>query len=40
MEDNYRDEVQLRYYVDIAYEKSKELEVLINDLVWTYKSPK
>ena len=31
-EDNYRDEVQLRYYVDIAYEKSKELEVLINDL--------
>ena len=30
--DNYRDEVQLRYYVDIAYEKSKELEVLINDL--------
>ena len=30
--DNYRDEVQLRYYVDIAYEKSKELEVLINDM--------
>ena len=30
--DNSRDEVQLRYYVDIAYEKSKELEVLINDL--------
>ena len=29
---NYRDEVQLRFYVDIAYEKSKELEVLINDL--------
>ena len=31
-EDKYRDEVQLRYYVDIAYQKSKELEVLINDL--------
>lgn len=31
-EDKYRDEVQLRYYVDIAYEKSKELEILINDL--------
>ena len=24
-DDKYRDEVQLRYYVDIAYEKSKEL---------------
>lgn len=31
-DDKYRDEVQLRYYVDIAYEKSKELEILINDL--------
>ncbi len=31
-EDKYRDEVQLRYYADIAYEKSKELEILINDL--------
>ena len=31
-DDKYRDEVELRYYVDIAYEKSKELEILINDL--------
>lgn len=31
-EDRYRDEVQLRYYVNIAYEKSKGLNLLINDL--------
>ncbi|WP_454055105.1 sensor histidine kinase [Clostridium sp. Marseille-Q7071] len=31
-EDRYRDEVQLRYYVNIAYEKSKRLNLLINDL--------
>ncbi|WP_283591888.1 sensor histidine kinase [Clostridium butanoliproducens] len=31
-EDRYRDEVQLRYYVNIAYEKSKRLNILINDL--------
>lgn len=31
-DDKYRDEVQLRYYVDIAYQKSEELEILINDL--------
>lgn len=31
-DDKYRDEVQLRHYVDIAYEKSIELDVLINDL--------
>lgn len=30
--DKYKDEVELRYYVSIAYEKSKELDVLINDL--------
>lgn len=31
-EDKYKDEVQLRYYVNIAYEKSKSLRVLIDDL--------
>ncbi|WP_010296825.1 sensor histidine kinase [Clostridium senegalense] len=30
--DQYKDEVALRYYVNIAYEKSKSLNVLINDL--------
>lgn len=30
--DQYKDEVQLRYYITIAYEKSKSLNVLINDL--------
>lgn len=30
--DQYKDEVELRYYVNIAYEKSKSLNVLINDL--------
>lgn len=30
--DRYRDEVELRYYVEIAYEKAKVLDVLINDL--------
>ncbi|WP_315076730.1 HAMP domain-containing sensor histidine kinase [uncultured Clostridium sp.] len=30
--DKYRDEIQLRYYVNIAYEKSKSLNLLINDL--------
>ncbi|UWD49258.1 ATP-binding protein [Clostridioides difficile] len=28
----YKDEVQLMYYVNIAYEKSKSLNILINDL--------
>ncbi len=31
-QDRYRDEVELRHYVQIAYEKSKRLNVLINDL--------
>ncbi|SCH46382.1 sensor histidine kinase [Romboutsia sp. 1001713B170207_170306_H8] len=31
-EDRYKDEVQLRYYTNIAYEKSKDLNILINDL--------
>ncbi len=31
-EDKYRDEVQLRHYVSIAYDKSKSLKVLIEDL--------
>ena len=31
-EDKYKDEVQLRYYTNIAYEKSKDLNILINDL--------
>lgn len=31
-EDRYKDEVELRYYVNIAYEKAKTLNVLINDL--------
>ena len=31
-EDKYKDEVELRYYTNIAYEKSKNLNVLINDL--------
>lgn len=30
--DQYKDEVTLRYYVNIAYEKSKGLNLLINDL--------
>ncbi|MBZ9609636.1 HAMP domain-containing histidine kinase [Clostridium estertheticum] len=30
--DKYKDEVELRYYVNIAYEKSKRLNNLINDL--------
>lgn len=31
-EDRYKDEVELRYYVNIAYEKAKGLNILINDL--------
>lgn len=31
-DDKYKDEVKLRYYTSIAYEKSKMLNVLINDL--------
>ncbi|MGL5694959.1 MAG: sensor histidine kinase [Peptostreptococcaceae bacterium] len=31
-EDKYKDEVELRYYINIAYEKSKNLNILINDL--------
>lgn len=31
-EDKYKDEVELRYYTNIAYEKSKDLNILINDL--------
>jgi signal transduction histidine kinase len=31
-DDKYKDEVQMRHYVNIAYEKSKGLNVLINDL--------
>ena len=30
--DEYKDEVELRYYISIAYEKAKKLNVLINDL--------
>lgn len=30
--DQYKDEVALRYYANIAYEKSKSLNLLINDL--------
>lgn len=30
--DQYRDEVELRYYTNIAYEKAKDLNLLINDL--------
>lgn len=30
--DKYKDEVELRYYTNIAYEKAKDLNVLINDL--------
>ncbi len=30
--DKYKDEVELRYYVNIAYEKSQTLNELINDL--------
>lgn len=30
--DKYKDEVELRYYIDIAYEKAKSLSLLINDL--------
>ncbi|MGL5330235.1 MAG: HAMP domain-containing sensor histidine kinase [Peptostreptococcaceae bacterium] len=31
-DDKYKDEVELRYYINIAYEKSKNLNILINDL--------
>lgn len=31
-EGKYKDEVELMYYIDIAYEKSLNLKVLINDL--------
>lgn len=31
-EDKYKDEVELRYYINIAYEKAQNLNVLINDL--------
>lgn len=31
-EDKYKDEVELRYYVDIAYEKSKRMNRLVTDL--------
>lgn len=31
-QDRYRDEVELRHYVQIAYDKSQRLNVLINDL--------
>lgn len=31
-QDRYRDEVELRYYVNIAYEKAQRLTVMINDL--------
>jgi signal transduction histidine kinase len=31
-EDRYQDEVELRYYVDIAYTKSRRLNRLVNDL--------
>ena len=30
--DKYKDEVELRYYINIAYERSKNLGLLINDL--------
>lgn len=30
--DKYKDEVELRYYANIAYEKAKSLSLLINDL--------
>lgn len=30
--DKYRDEVELRYYANIAHEKAKVLDILINDL--------
>ncbi|MGL4106745.1 sensor histidine kinase [Clostridium sp. LP20] len=30
--DKYKDEVELRYYTDIAYQKAKDLSLLINDL--------
>lgn len=31
-DDKYKDEVELRYYVNIAYEKAKGLNILIDDL--------
>lgn len=31
-QDRYRDEVELRYYVNIAYDKAQRLTVMINDL--------
>ncbi len=31
-EDKYKDEVELRYYTNIAYEKAQNLNILINDL--------
>lgn len=30
--DKYKDEVELRYYIDIVYQKAKDLNLLINDL--------
>lgn len=30
--DKYKDEVEMKYFVNIAYEKSKSLSILINDL--------
>lgn len=31
-EDKYKDEVHLRYYASVVYEKSKKLNIIINDL--------
>jgi signal transduction histidine kinase len=31
-DDRYKDEVELRYYTNIAYEKSRRLERMVNDL--------
>lgn len=31
-DDRYKDEVELRYYINVAYEKSRRLERLVNDL--------
>jgi signal transduction histidine kinase len=31
-EDQYKDEVELRYYIDIAHEKAKRLNLMVNDL--------
>ena len=35
-EGKYKDEVELMYYVDIAYDKSLNLNILINDLFEAY----